>query len=299
MLKFLLVVSGLLAIASEATSEVNSAVASAAIQRKCLFPHFITNHTTDGLTNCVCPKNMEYDPVYGICFINQCKKMCGEMNCHIRKSNINNFQYFCSCDMNYEPITSQANIGCTAFEENAGFREAARRLPRNPMFLKRLGCSHTYTLVDGKYRCACFDGYTLNEATGECRPKRKCDKICGKNQVCAVSDQNESRCVCKAGFSGPDCTQHFCEANYKGASLVERTYLDLSIREVCGVAGCRLDDQSNSFSCNCNFGLVNRPDGLCGLPTPCLPETGAGYEQCTNGSNFCIIALDKWETSYK
>ena len=121
------------------------------------------------------------------------------MNCHIRKSNINNFQYFCSCDANFVPITPKANVGCTPFEESSGFRDAARALPRNPMFTRKLGCAHTYELADGQYRCACFEGYSLNEATGECRPKRRCSKVCGKNQVCTVNEQNESSCICKAG----------------------------------------------------------------------------------------------------
>lgn len=175
------------------------AIASAAIHRQCLFPNFVTNNTADGLTGCVCPDHMEYDDTYGTCFINQCKQVCGEMNCHIRKSNINNFQYFCTCDANYVPITRDMNIGCTPFEESTGFREAAQRLPRNPMFLKRLGCAHTYELVNGKYRCACFEGYTLNEATGQCMPSRRCSTTCGQNQICTVNKQNVESCVCKAG----------------------------------------------------------------------------------------------------
>ena len=48
--KFLLIVFALLALAS------------ATIQRKkCLFPNFVTNHTSDGLTGCVCPDHMEYE----------------------------------------------------------------------------------------------------------------------------------------------------------------------------------------------------------------------------------------------
>lgn len=175
------------------------AIADAGIHRKCLFPNFITNHTTDGLTGCVCPPHMEYDEVYGICFVNQCRQVCGEMNCHIKKSNIQNFQYFCSCDTNYVPITQSMNIGCTAFEDSTGFREAVKTLPKNPMFLKKLACSHTYELVDGRYRCACFPGYSLVESTGECRPKKQCNKVCAKNQICTVNDQNESSCICKAG----------------------------------------------------------------------------------------------------
>lgn len=261
----------LLLIVSIVSGLLSLAIADTSSKRKCLFPHFVANHTSDGLTGCVCPPHMEYDEVYGICFINQCRQICGEMQCHIQKSkSINNFQYLCSCPTNYVPITPNMNIGCTPFEESSGFKEVAKALPKNPMFLKRLGCSQTYELVDGRYRCACFEGYTLVEWSGECRPTRSCNKICAKNQICTVNDQNESSCLCKAGFSGPDCSNHFCD--YKGASFLERAYLDLAIKEVCGVQRCILDEPSSSFRCDCNFGLDTRPDGLCELPKPCLPN---------------------------
>lgn len=121
------------------------------------------------------------------------------MQCYIRKSNINNFQYHCSCDANYVPITSSVNVGCTPFEQTSGFNEIAKSLPKNPLFLKKLGCVHTYEIIDDEYRCKCFDGYTLNEKTGECTIKKKCTKKCGKNQICTIDDQNQSHCTCRTG----------------------------------------------------------------------------------------------------
>lgn len=170
-----------------------------AAPKKCLFPSFETNQTTDGLTNCRCAPGLEYDENYGICFKNQCKALCGDMQCQIRKPNIVNFSYLCYCDANYVPITPRANIGCTPFEGSSGFKEIGKRLPKNPLFLKTLKCNQTYELVGDSYECSCFPGYAMKESTGECVAKRKCTKTCGKNQICTVDDQNKSHCTCKTG----------------------------------------------------------------------------------------------------
>ena len=65
--------------------------------RQCLMPNFQANGTTDGLTNCTCAPGLEYDEMFGVCFENKCKQVCGDMECAIRKPTKDRFDYHCYC----------------------------------------------------------------------------------------------------------------------------------------------------------------------------------------------------------
>ena len=72
---------------------------------KCLDPRKKTDYSLDGITNCTCANGYEYDVMFGSCFENKCKQICGEsMECAILKHNVDDFEYFCYCKPGYHRV---------------------------------------------------------------------------------------------------------------------------------------------------------------------------------------------------
>jgi len=260
--------------------------------QKCLMPKFDANgSTSDGLMNCTCPAGLEYDEMFGVCFKNQCKEHCNQMNCAIRKpiQNERRFDYYCYCPQGWITLNSNYNIKCVPFESAPGHQFVSKNLPKNPLLLKKLNCSQSYELVDNEYKCKCFDSYKLNEQTGDCVPQKKCMRQCGPNAVCTVDDQNNTHCTCKTGFTGPDCEEHFCEM--KNVTKNEKKYLDQSIQNVCGTTKCNLK-ANHEFECACPFGMERSGDGFCRVQKPCLPNE-IGHKTCESQTALCSVRTDE------
>lgn len=265
--------------------------------RKCLMPNFETNLTSvDGLENCKCAEGFEYDEMFGICFKNECKDHCREMDCVIRKSTNRRFEYFCVCPAGYESLSPSFKLKCIPFESVPGHQFVSRNLPKNPLLMKKLNCDQDYEVVNGTYECKCFEGYEMDKATGNCKLKKRCMRRCDPNAVCTVDDRNNTHCVCKTGFKGPNCEENFC--NMKNVTSDERNYLEMSIMNVCGTSECILDDYYE-FQCKCRPGMQMDSNGFCKVQKPCLPGK-LGFESCQKEKNqLCSIRLEEHPFRFK
>ena len=104
--------------------------------RKCLMPNFEANETADGLTNCRCRNGYEYDEMFGVCFVNRCEAHCNQMDCAIRKSTKDRFEYYCVCPEGYQPLSPLFKLKCIPFETVPGHQSVSYRLPKNPLLSK-------------------------------------------------------------------------------------------------------------------------------------------------------------------
>lgn len=88
---------------------------------KCLDPRKKTDYSLDGVSNCTCTEDYEFDEMFGSCFKNKCQQICGEtMECAILKHNVDDFEYYCYCKPGYHRVDP--------YYPKVGLREAVETL---------------------------------------------------------------------------------------------------------------------------------------------------------------------------
>ena len=177
---------------------------------ECIRENQQTDFSSDGLTNCTCIDGYEFDPVFGICFQNKCKTICGDMDCSIIKQHIDHFEYHCYCKSpGFHRTDPYYPAGCVATHSSylklTETKKTNSPLPLNPFLLEELGCDQTYELESGNYRCSCYRGWRMNPKTRKCEVTKELmaheqTVNCNDNQVFVIANHwGSGACECKTG----------------------------------------------------------------------------------------------------
>lgn len=179
---------------------------------KCLDPLKKTDYSLDGITNCTCMEGYEFDSMFGSCFKNKCRQICGEtMQCAILKHNVDDFEYYCYCapgyhrvdpyypkvlicsilitltstlftsdsiSVHFNPILLTSPQGCVPSLKH--FRklldESEKKghpLPMNPFLLAQLKCDQTYRLDEQRKQYVC----DCHRGWAMNQQTKKCEKL--------------------------------------------------------------------------------------------------------------------------
>ncbi|XP_053374889.1 mucin-like protein [Mercenaria mercenaria] len=218
----------------------------------------ICNNTEGGFT-CECHPGFHFETSVWSCLTsagskctNNEEENCSKKNSHCTKKE---GHATCFCKAGFE--WNEANTACEDINE-----------------CKRNVCPQNCINTVGSFKCECFIGYQLQDAT-TCKPcdiqywGKNCSNECDCTGQGAIKCDPTKGCICAKGWEGDGCNDDINECEFVGDICKDS-------RKICV-------NNLGSYRCNCRNGYLETSNGKCEDVNECsYPLMNGCMQECTN-----------------